>query len=131
MAARIDDPQQPDAFDDVNLGNEDFSADERKVRAGFWRKFGSVASRIPFAEDAAAAYYCALDSKTPTRVRAIMFGALAYFLLPTDAVPDFLLGFGFTDDAAVMATALNMLAGHITPAHRAAAQAALQRLQRR
>jgi len=42
-----------------------------------------------------------------------------------------LLGFGFTDDAAVMATALNMLAGHITPAHRAAAQAALQRLQRR
>ena len=131
MAARTKDPQQPDAFDDVNLGNEDFSANERKVRAGFWRKFGSVASRIPFAEDAAAAYYCALDSKTPTRVRAIMFGALAYFLLPTDAVPDFLLGFGFTDDAAVMATALNMLAGHITPAHRAAAQAALQRLQRR
>ena len=131
MAARINDPQQPDAFDDVNLGNEDFSADERKVRAGFWRKFGSVASRIPFAEDAAAAYYCALDSKTPTRVRAVMFGALAYFLLPTDAVPDFLLGFGFTDDAAVMATALNMLAGHISPEHRAAAKAALARLKTR
>jgi len=131
MAARIDDPQQPDAFDDVNLGNEDFSADEQKVRTGFWRKFGSVASRIPFAEDAAAAYYCALDSRTPTRVKAVMFGALAYFVLPTDAVPDIFLGLGFTDDAAVMATALNMLAGHITPAHRSAAQAALARLKRR
>lgn len=130
MAARINDPQ-PDAFDDLNLGNEDFSADEQKVRAGFWRKFGSVASRIPFAEDAAAAYYCALDSKTPTRVRAVMFGALAYFLLPTDAVPDIFLGLGFTDDAAVMATALNMLAGHISPEHRTAAKAALARLKGR
>ena len=131
MAARFDDPQQPDAFEDMNLGNEEFSADERKVRAGFWRKFGSVASRIPFAEDAAAAYYCALDAKTPTRVRAVMFGALAYFLLPTDAVPDIFLGLGFTDDAAVMATALNMLAGHISPEHRTAAKAALARLKAR
>ncbi|MCK0208312.1 YkvA family protein [Starkeya koreensis] len=105
------------------------SGDEARVRAGFWRKLGSAASRIPFADDAAAAYYCALDSRTPVRVRALLFGALAYFVLPSDALPDLLLGIGFTDDAAVLATALNLLASHITPAHREAARAALARLR--
>jgi len=105
------------------------AADEARVRAGFWRKIASVASRVPFADDATAAYYCALDSRTPTRVRALLFGALAYFLLPTDALPDVFAGIGFTDDAAVLATALNLLASHITPTHREAARAALARLR--
>ncbi len=141
MAARFDDPQQPDGFDaesfggtsfgNENLGREEFTTDEGRVRARFWRKLRSVASRIPFAEDAAAAYYCALDSRTPAHVRAMTFGALAYFVLPADAIPDIFIGIGFTDDAAVLATALNMLAAHITPAHRTAARAALDRLKGR
>lgn len=104
--------------------------DEAQVRARFWPKLAAVLSRIPFAEDAAAAYYCALDSRTPTRVRALLFGALAYFLLPSDAVPDFFLGLGFTDDAAVLAMALNLLAGHVGAEHRTAARSALERLRR-
>ncbi|MDQ0510514.1 YkvA family protein [Ancylobacter amanitiformis] len=104
-------------------------ADEERVRAGFWRKLSAAATRIPFAEDATAAYYCALDTHTPMRVRAVLFGALAYFLLPSDAVPDFLPMLGFGDDAAVIATALNLLASHITPAHRGAAREAMERLR--
>ncbi|WP_018387398.1 YkvA family protein [Ancylobacter sp. FA202] len=103
--------------------------EEARVRARFWPKLAGALSRIPFAEDAAAAYYCALDSQTPTRVRGLLFGALAYFLLPTDAVPDIIVGLGFTDDAAVLATALNLLASHIGADHRAAARAALERLR--
>lgn len=116
-------------MDDPGIAMEPESGDEARVRAGFWRTLGAVASRIPFADDAAAAYYCALDSRTPVRVRALLFGALAYFVLPSDALPDLLLGIGFTDDAAVLATALNLLASHITPAHREAARAALARLR--
>ena len=103
--------------------------EEARVRARFWPKLAGALSRIPFAEDAAAAYYCALDSQTPTRVRGLLFGTLAYFLLPTDAVPDIIVGLGFTDDAAVLATALNLLASHIGDDHRAAARAALARLR--
>ncbi|WP_250152512.1 YkvA family protein [Ancylobacter radicis] len=102
--------------------------EEARVRAGFFRKLAGVVTRVPFAEEATAAYYCALDRRTPTRVRALLFGALAYFLLPSDALPDILPALGFTDDAAVIATALNLLAGHISPAHRDAARAALDRL---
>lgn len=101
---------------------------EARVRAGFWRKVTRVASRIPFATDAVSAYYCALDRSTPVKVRAVLFGALAYFVLPTDAVPDLLPALGFSDDAAILAAALNLLAAHITPAHREAARRALNGL---
>ncbi len=116
--------------DDPIEANDVHAEEERRVRAGFWRKMAGVASRIPFATDITAAYYCALDSRTPMKVRAVLFGALAYFIMPTDAMPDLLPMLGFTDDAAVLATALRLLAGHVRPEHRVAAEAALARLRR-
>lgn len=110
-------------------GTSTHDRDEQRVRSGFWRKLRGGAARVPFAEDATAAYYCALDSATPLRVRAMLLAALAYFVLPTDTVPDMLPALGFTDDAAVLATAFNLLASHISPEHRAAARAALGRLR--
>lgn len=98
---------------------------EEKVRTQFWDKFRRVAGKLPFADDLAAAYYCAFDSRTPIRVRGTLLGALAYFILPLDAIPDFLVGFGYTDDAAVLATAISLVAAHIKPRHRAAAAKAL------
>jgi uncharacterized membrane protein YkvA (DUF1232 family) len=60
-------------------------------------------------------------------VHVALVGALAYFVLPIDAVPDMLPLFGYTDDAAVLATALRLVASHIRPEHREAAQRALAR----
>jgi uncharacterized membrane protein YkvA (DUF1232 family) len=76
-------------------------------------------------EDVVAAYYCALDPKTPTRTRAILMAALAYFVLPTDLVPDFILGFGFTDDIAVLTAAITAMRSALNPSHYAAARKAL------
>jgi uncharacterized membrane protein YkvA (DUF1232 family) len=99
--------------------------DETVVNREFWKKLLRVAGKIPFAEDAAAAYFCAVDPTTPAKVRAVLFAALAYFVLPFDVVPDVLAGIGFTDDAAVIAMAISMVAGSITKTHRAKARAAL------
>ena len=96
------------------------------VERGFWKKLLKVAGRIPFAEDLAAAYSCAIDPLTPGRVKGVLIAALAYFVIPTDAIPDFIAGFGFTDDAAVLATAIGLVAGHIKPRHRERARAALE-----
>jgi uncharacterized membrane protein YkvA (DUF1232 family) len=74
---------------------------------------------------AAAAYFCAVDPATPAKVKAILFAALAYFVLPFDLIPDFIVGIGFTDDAAVIALALSVVAGNIKPQHRVRARAAL------
>jgi uncharacterized membrane protein YkvA (DUF1232 family) len=101
--------------------------DRDSVRRRFWTKFKQVVAQLPFAEDLLAAYYCAFDKETPRHVQAALLGAVAYFILPFDFVPDMLPVLGFTDDAAVLATAIRMVAGHITQEHRDAARAALKR----
>jgi uncharacterized membrane protein YkvA (DUF1232 family) len=101
--------------------------DRESVRRGFWIKFKRVMAKLPFAEDLLAAYYCAFDSQTPRHVQAALLGALAYFILPFDFIPDVLPVIGFTDDAAVVATAIRLVASHITEEHREAARAALKR----
>ena len=103
---------------------------EAKVKEGFWPKLARVLASIPFAEEVVAAYYCAFDPKTPLRARGILFAALAYFILPFDVVPDFILGVGFTDDMAVIAAAIGMIATHMTDEHRLKARTALERIRR-
>jgi uncharacterized membrane protein YkvA (DUF1232 family) len=97
--------------------------DEKIVQDGFWHKARKTLGRIPFTEDAVAAFHCATDSATPMPVRATLFGALAYFILPFDIIPDFLFGLGYTDDAAVLLTAFTACKTYITDDHRAKARA--------
>jgi len=104
-----------------------FAERERKVRREFWDKLKRVAARIPFIEDLVAAYYCAMDPATPTRVRGMLLAALAYFILPIDLIPDMLGGLGFADDMALFTAVVGMVSSHITPTHRAAAARALDK----
>lgn len=99
---------------------------ESRVRRSFWKKLRRFASAIPFAEDAVAMHYCALDPATPFRVRAILLAALGYFVVPTDVIPDILAGVGFTDDASVIAGALALVASHVTQVHRDRARRVLE-----
>ena len=100
---------------------------ERKVRRDFWAKLKRFAGMVPFVDDLVAAYYCALDPATPMRVRGMLLAALAYFILPTDIIPDMIAGLGFADDAALLTAVVGMVATHITPIHRAAAARALDK----
>jgi len=102
---------------------------EHRVRAGFWPKLTRVVSRIPFAGELLAAWFCVRDPATPTHAKAILLAALAYFVSPIDAIPDALAGIGFTDDAAVIAAALAIVGAHVTAAHRGAARAVLERMR--
>jgi uncharacterized membrane protein YkvA (DUF1232 family) len=106
--------------DDIAMARE-----EARVRRTFWPKFLRFAARLPFAEDLVAAYFCAFDRDTPRHVQVALMGALAYFVLPFDFIPDMMPLIGFTDDAAVLATAIKLVAAHITPQHREAARRVL------
>ncbi len=106
---------------------EKLAKDPERVRRNFWAKLKRFAGSLPFTEDLLAAYYCAFDRETPRHVQAALLGAIAYFVLPFDFLPDMLPVLGFTDDAAVLATAIRMVSSHITPEHREAAHAALTR----
>jgi uncharacterized membrane protein YkvA (DUF1232 family) len=91
---------------------------EVRVQQGFWPKMRRVATRIPFAKDILAVYFSARDDETPLRAKGLMFAALAYFVLPTDAIPDIITGLGFTDDAAVLFALMNVVGRSVKPRHK-------------
>lgn len=90
---------------------------------GFFAKVKRVVGYVPFARDAVAMYFCAADDRTPTYVKTVIFAALAYFALPADAIPDFVAGLGFTDDASAIATTLAAINAHLREEHRERAAA--------
>lgn len=97
---------------------------ERLAR-GVVPKLLRFAGRIPFADDLAAAYFAARDPRTPAKAKAVLFAAVAYFVMPVDMIPDVIAGIGFTDDATVLATAIGVVGMHIRERHRAKARKVL------
>ncbi len=119
-------------MDDVKIGEILLPGEEseqekraRKVKAGFWPTFRRASRRLPFARDVVAAFYCAIDPASPRRVRGVLLAALAYFILPFDAVPDLLAVVGFSDDLAVLAAAIGTVRAHLLPRHYERADKAL------
>lgn len=107
------------------LGPEDAREKEARIRRRFWPTVRKALRAVPFMNEVVAAYYAMLDPDTPTRARLILIAALAYFVTPFDVVPDFILGFGFVDDASVLAAALAAVRSSIKEEHREAARRAL------
>ena len=102
---------------------------EAELRRKFWRIIKREAANIPFVEDALTAHYCAFDRQTPFYVKAALVGAVVYFIVPDDLIPDSIPVFGYMDDAAVLAGALKILSSHIKPEHREAARRTLARMR--
>ena len=113
---------------DRALVPEVIQVNERRVTRGFWPKMRRVAARIPFASDALSIWWCARDPTTPTAAKGMVMAALAYFVLPTDAIPDVLPVLGFTDDAAVIAALIAIVGKNLKSRHKEAAQAFLAKL---
>ncbi|AYV56141.1 DUF1232 domain-containing protein [Leptospira kmetyi] len=97
-----------------------------KVKREFWPKLKSVVSKIPFTEDLIALYYSMMDPETLLRTKLVIAGALAYFISPLDAVPDFIPGAGFLDDAGVIAAVLASVQSAIRQEHREKARKFLE-----
>jgi uncharacterized membrane protein YkvA (DUF1232 family) len=96
----------------------DEARNERIVRERFASKAKRFLRQIPLAGEAVAAYFCMLDPKTPLWVKGTVAAALAYFILPIDAIPDLLPIVGMGDDASVIAAALAAISTFISDDHR-------------
>ena len=99
--------------------------DMARIHRGFLPKLRKVIRFVPFVKDAVAMYFVAMDVRTPFGVKATAASALAYFVMPFDALPDPLLG-GYADDAMVIWSTLAALHGHIHETHIAQARAWLK-----
>ena len=106
---------------------EKLARDEAVVERGLKGKIRITLGKVPFVEDAVAAYFCAVDGKTPLYVKAVLMGAVAYFVTPADVIPDLIAGLGYTDDAAVLTAAIKAIGSNLRPEHRERAREALGR----
>lgn len=97
-------PEVYESFDDVEQGR-------------FLKRARRIAARLPFVRHIVAMYYAMRDEGTPIAAKALIVGAIAYFMLPTDLIPDFLAGIGFTDDAAVVIATLKTITAYLKPRH--------------
>jgi uncharacterized membrane protein YkvA (DUF1232 family) len=106
-----------------------FAADEGELRQRIWKTLKREAANIPIVEDALTAHYCAFDRNTPLYVKLALVGAVVYFIVPEDLIPDSIPVLGYADDAAVMAGAMKLFSSHIKPEHREAAKLTLERMR--
>jgi uncharacterized membrane protein YkvA (DUF1232 family) len=99
----------------AKIGNQE--QQNEYVEKGFWSKVKKYASKVPFSRNAVAMYYCATDPSTPLTAKAVAIGALAYWILPIDVIPDFIPVAGFADDATAILIAYNAMSSHIKEEH--------------
>ena len=125
--------QQPNAegIDDRALVEAMGEAERAGVdEESFTQKLKKFAGRLgrEAAEKLVAMYYCMLDPDTPGGAKATIVGAVAYFVLPLDLIPDVLLGVGYTDDVAAIGMAFTTVVKSIKPEHLQAAKAQVAKL---
>lgn len=101
--------------------------EEGRLKRRFWRKLKKALTYIPWAETLIAAFFAAVDPRTPLGAKATLLGALGYFMLPLDAIPDILGALGYGDDLAVLLAAIRAVESSITDRHRERARAWLDR----
>jgi uncharacterized membrane protein YkvA (DUF1232 family) len=85
----------------------------------FWDKVKAHALEAgrELIEKALTLYYCLQDRDTPKWAKTVIVGALAYFIWPADAIPDYIAAVGFTDDLGAVAAALATVVSHVKQGH--------------
>lgn len=83
----------------------------------FLTKFNNAAEKIgkEVAEKALALYYVIMSKGIPLKIRLRIAGALGYFILPHDLMPDFIVGLGFTDDIIALCFVYDQIQAYRTP----------------
>ena len=101
----------PVMFDDVP------SYEAHYDENAFWDKIKSIAKKVgaTVLRPVLTLYYVLEDGDVPFKNKAYIIGALGYFILPFDIIPDFLAGIGYTDDLAVIAIVLKQVNSNVTP----------------
>ena len=95
---------------------------------GFWGKvveFAKIAGKEVI-EKALWLYYASQQPQTPTWAKTTIYSALGYFILPVDAIPDFIPVVGYTDDLGVLIAAVATVAMYVTDEAKALATQKLE-----
>jgi uncharacterized membrane protein YkvA (DUF1232 family) len=95
---------------DLKQSSDDSYSDEK-----LWGKISrySKTAGVSVIEKVLWLYYAAKRPETPTWAKAVIYSAIAYFILPIDAIPDFIPLTGYSDDFVTLSSAVTTIAIYI------------------
>ena len=84
---------------------------------GLKEKLSKIARKagIKMAYAVLVAFYAVQSDTLSFKEKARLYGALGYFILPVDLIPDTILGMGYSDDFAALLYVLHTVSSNITP----------------
>ena len=96
--------------------------------SGLWKKVKSVAKKagIKTIYMVLLLHYVLKSPDVPLEDKAKIYGALGYFILPIDLIPDFIPAVGYSDDVAALAFSLHAVWKNVTPEIKEQAQRKLR-----
>lgn len=91
-------------FDENKVDLKDKKYEKEYSEAGLWEKIGKVAKKagLKTIYYALLLFYALQSEKVSIADKALIIGALGYFILPIDFIPDFMIPVGYLDDGTVM-----------------------------
>jgi len=91
----------------------DFERKSDFVRANFSKKIGTLDRTMRFVRDLLALFTYMTDARVHWGKKAIVVGALLYFIIPIDSIPDIIPAVGFLDDMGVATAAVKFMAAEL------------------
>lgn len=104
-----------DDFEDMFDSPEKIERGEEYIEDGLWNKIERVGKKISFARDIAALYNYMISPRISWHRKAIVVGALVYFISPIDTIPDIAPLVGYLDDLGVVTAVLKFLGSELIP----------------
>ena len=97
--------------------------------SGLWKKVKSLAKKagVKTIYMVLLLHYVLKSPDVPLEDKAKIYGALGYFILPIDLIPDFIPVVGYSDDVAALAFALHAVWKNVTPEIKERAQRKLRK----
>lgn len=85
------------------------------VEENLWAKVERIGKKISFAKDIKALYNYMTDPTVTWYRKSIVVGALIYFIMPIDSIPDIAPLIGYLDDLGVITAVLKYMGSELIP----------------
>jgi len=92
---------------------EKFSAGSDYIDENFWSKVEKVGKKLSFTKDLKALFNYFTSQNIPWYRKSIVVGALVYFILPIDTIPDIAPLIGYLDDLGVITAVIKYLGSEL------------------
>ena len=103
-------------------------SNEELVLNKFEYKVKNNLAKISFLREVVSLFFFIKDKNVSLTSKIIVFGGLAYFINPIDAIPDIIPITGYTDDAGVIFAVVKQLGANLRDEHRNKAEEWLSNL---